>query len=128
MTVATCHGITKDGQRCRARPLHGSPYCLSHSPDISDAQRKAWSATGGRNSANRVRASKQLPAELMSLEEVDSYLGVVYRGVIHGKIDPKIGTAAANIAGTMKELRKAAIEERLEEIEQVLGIAKRRAS
>ena len=36
MTVVACHGITRGGARCRARPLVGSDYCLAHSPDISD--------------------------------------------------------------------------------------------
>jgi hypothetical protein len=128
MTQQICTGIAKSGLRCRARALPDSAFCVTHSPAVSDEVRRQWRAKGGKNSANRIRFAKQMPGELMSLEEVDAYLGVVYRAVIHGKLDARIATAAATVASTMKELRKAAIEERLEEIEQVLGIAKRRAS
>jgi len=65
---------------------------------------------------------------VMSVEEIEAYLALVFRHVIVGRIDPSVGTAASNIARTMAELKKAAMDERLGEIERVLGIATRRAS
>ena len=128
MTVALCRGITHRGERCRARPRTDSAWCLNHDPAISDEQRRVWKARGGHNSASKVRARKSLPAEVMSVEEIEAYLALVFRHVIVGRIDPSVGTAASNIARTMAELKKAAMDERLGEIERVLGIATRRAS
>jgi hypothetical protein len=124
MTHRICLGIVKSGERCKARALPDSAYCVSHSPDISDAERQAWRAKGGRNSSAQARARKVLPAQLMSVDEIESYLSLVYRGVIAGKIDPNVGNAASNIARTLAELKKAALEARLEELEAALGITK----
>ncbi len=122
MTVVTCHGITKGGTRCRARPLVGSNYCLAHSPTISDEQRAAWRATGGANSASKVRARKALPTELMHSDELAAWLTVCLKQVIAGRMDPPVGTAAANLARTIAEIRRGAeIEGRLSEVETMLG-------
>jgi hypothetical protein len=126
MTVPICTAIARSGQRCRARALPNSAFCVAHSPDITDAQRKAWSARGGTNSAAKVRARKQLPAEVMTVEEIDAYLALVFRAVITGKMDPSVGTAASNIAGRMADLKKVIADERIEALEAALGI--RRAS
>jgi len=126
MTVVNCNGITKGGTKCRARVIPGTDWCVFHSADA--AQRKAWAAQGGANSSAQARAKKALPAEVMTIEEVTSWLGVVYRGVITKTIDPSVATAAANVARTMNELlRSQQIEERLASVETILG-ADRRAS
>jgi hypothetical protein len=127
MTVARCRGINRGGKRCGARPITGTEWCINHSPDIADETRKAWSAKGGRNSAARVRARKQLPGEILTSDELAAWLSVVFRQLIVGKIDPPIATAAANLARTMTEISRAAdVQTRLDELEHLLDI--RRAS
>ena len=122
MTAVTCHGITRSGERCCARRLAGSTYCVNHSPAVNDEQRKVWAAKGGRNSSARSRARKALPAEIMTVDEVASWLGVVYKDVISGKIAPPVATAAANVARTMVALKEATeTEERLDALEQAVG-------
>jgi len=129
MTVATCNAIAKGGQRCRARPLIGTHYCVAHSSTITDDQRAAWRATGGANSSNVARARRALPAELLEIDEVASWLGVCFKQVIAGRMDPPVGTAAANIARTLVELNRAAhIEDRIAELERELGITPNRRS
>ena len=119
MTAVTCHGITRQGERCRARPLGGSTYCVTHSPDVTDAQRKAWAAKGGVNSSAKARARKALPAELMTPDELSAWLGICFRRVIVGEMEPPVGTAAANLARTMMVIREATeVEARLEALER----------
>jgi len=126
MTVVNCSGITKGGKKCRARVIPGTNWCVFHSADV--AQRRAWAAQGGANSSAQARAKKALPAEVMSIEEVASWLGVVYKGVISGRVEPPVATAAANVARTMNELlRSQQIEERLIEVETMLGAERRPA-
>lgn len=123
MTAANCSGITRQGQRCRARPLVGSRYCLNHSPDITDEQRRAWSAQGGANSAATVRARKQLPGEAMEGDELTAWLAVVFRRLVKGELDPPIATAAANLARTMVAVRESIeTEERITALEKALEI------
>lgn len=119
--VMNCNGITRGGQRCKARPLQGTSYCVAHTPEISDEQRKAWSAQGGANSSNEVRARKQLPGEVLSSEELASWLSVVFRKLIVGTIEPAVATAAANLARTMTEISRATdVQTRLEELQALI--------
>lgn len=120
-TGLTCSAITKGGERCKARPLQGTSYCVSHTPDISDEQRKAWAAQGGTNSSNAARARKQLPGEVLTSEELAAWLSIVFRQLIVGKIEPAVATAAANLARTMTEISRATdVQTRLEELQALI--------
>jgi len=128
MTAVTCHGITKGGIRCRARPLVGSNYCLAHSPTISDEQRAAWRARGGFNSSAKARAAKTLPTELMSTDEIAAWLTIQYRKLIAGQLTPGVATASATVAKTIAEIQRGAqLEERMTQIEVFLDTGKRPA-
>ncbi len=71
---------------------------------------------------NKQRAKKALPAEPLTAEEVHSYLGVVFRSVIGGKIEPGIATAAASVARAMIDVAKvAAFEGQLTELRRDLA-------
>lgn len=125
MTLPICTGITKAGKRCQARALPGSAYCVAHSPDVSDEQRRAWRAKGGAHSAKKIRARKNLPGEILTSDELAAWLSIVFRKLIVGQIDPPIATAAANLARTMTEINRAAeVQARIDELEAALGIAK----
>ena len=114
MTDAICRGTTRAGQRCRARPMTGSSHCINHTAAVTDEQRRAWAARGGKNSAAKVRAQKTVPTEAMDAAELLSWLTVVFRRVITGQMAPPVGTAAASIARTITEISKAAeIEQRI---------------
>jgi len=57
VTAAHCQGTTARGTPCRARPVHGSRFCVRHSPD-ADVQAKAregW-RRGGRMRAAQLAA------------------------------------------------------------------------
>ena len=121
MTPTSCHGITRAGERCRARHLAGSTYCVNHSPDVTDAQRKAWSAKGGVNSSTKARARKQLPGEAMESDELTAWLAVVFRRLVKGDLEPQIATATANLARTMIAVRESVvIETRLDALEKAM--------
>ena len=121
MTLAICHGITKGGTRCRARPLVGSGYCVNHSPDISDDQRAAWRATGGKNSSAKVRARKQLPGALMGADEIGAWLAICFKRVIAEKMDPGVANAVSTMSRAMLAVREASdIEDRLNALEQAM--------
>ena len=119
MTVAICQGIARSGQRCRARPIVGTDWCINHSPAITDAQRRAWKARGGHNSAALVRARKQLPMEPLTSEEVASYLSIGIRGVLTKSVAPAVLNAISNAARALSEIRRdAEFEVRLEALER----------
>ena len=118
MTAATCHGITRSGQRCRARPLAGSTYCVNHSPDVTDEQRKAWAAKDGKNSSSKARAKRQLPGEVMDADEIGAWLAICFKRVIAEKMDPSVANAVSTMSRAMLAIREATeVEDRLAALE-----------
>ena len=121
MTDATCHGITREGKRCRARPLAGSTYCVNHSPDVTDEQRRAWAAKGGANSASKVRARKQLPGEAIEPEELAAWLAIAFKRVLAEKMDPGVANALSTMSRAMLAVRESVeIETRLNALEKAV--------
>jgi hypothetical protein len=101
-----CQATTRSGKRCGATVV-AEGMCAWHAPSW-DAKRRAWSAEGGRKRSNAARARKELPAEPLTTAELHSWLGVAFKSVLAGKMEPGVGTAAASIARTMAELAKIA--------------------
>jgi len=119
MTPVNCNGITKGGNKCRARVIPGTSWCVFHSAD--DEQRRAWAAQGGVNSSTKARARKQLPGEAMESDELTAWLAVVFRRLVKGDLEPQIATATANLARTMLAVREASeIETRLAALEKAV--------
>ena len=115
---AKCSGRTRAGEACKAPAQAGSRWCINHDPArVTDLAE--WRRRGGKAKSNQARARKALPAEPLSAEELHSYLGVVFRGLIGGKIEAPIATAAANVARTMVEIQRASeFEARLSALER----------
>ncbi len=124
--VEKCLGENKDGSPCQAKPRPGSDRCPWHDEALA-GQRRAWSQKGGRNRGTKARAKKLFPAEVMTTTETLGLLGVVFRGVIAGRVEPRIANAAAQVARTMNDLVKTnEVEERLAQLEEAAGLTDRR--
>jgi hypothetical protein len=120
--VARCTAQTTSGRPCSAQPVRPDGYCYWHSPatasERADARRR-----GGRNRSNQARAKKQLPAEVMTDEELLAWLGITFKRVIAGQMLPNVGNAAATIARAMVAVRQASeLEERLAALEARAGL------
>ena len=125
--VGKCSGTNVDGTPCSATPRPGKSTCVWHDP-ATKAQRAEWSKRGGKGRASKARAAKALPTELMSTDELAAWLTVCLKRVITGAMDPPVGTAAANLARTIADIRRGAeIEARIAELEALLGTPGRRA-
>ncbi len=81
--------------------------CAWHDPQLA-AERAGWRQKGGQSRSNRARAKKALPAEALTLQEVQALLGLTFKGVISGRIEPGVANAAANIARALVATREAA--------------------
>ena len=125
--VAKCSGTNLDGTPCSARPRPGALWCVWHDPETK-AQRAEWSKRGGSARSNKVRAAKALPTELMSTDEIAAWLTIQYRKLIVGQLTPGVATASATVAKAIAEIQRGAqIEERMAELEALLGTGKRPA-
>jgi len=117
-----CIGTNKSGKACSAKPLPGSDRCPWHD-DAWAERRQAWSRRGGKGKSNAARARKTLPAEPMTDAEVHAWLGVVFKRVIVGTMEPGVATAAGSVARAMVAVAESgkaeALERRLDELERL---------
>lgn len=114
--VERCQGTTKGGRPCGAKPLPGAALCPWHSPDWA-GRRAEWSAKGGANRSNTVRAKKVLPDHVLDMSEVQGLLCVALKGVLTGKVEAGVGNAAANLARAIATVSEAAsFEEQLADL------------
>jgi hypothetical protein len=120
--VKRCASKTVSGSPCSATPVRPSGYCYWHDPALS-ADRDAARKRGGANRSNKARARKHLPAELMTNDEVRAWLGVVFKRVIAGVMEPGVATAAGSVARAMVAVKQAGeLEERLTALEERAGL------
>lgn len=126
MKAERCTAVSKSGEPCNATPVPGDTRCAWHAPAWAE-KRRQWSAKGGAARSNRVRAKKRLPAETLSLTEVQAFLSYTLKATLAGKIEPGVANAVANVARTMTTVVQAGeVEERLRELEAAAGLRERR--
>jgi hypothetical protein len=114
-----CEGQTRGGDRCRARPLHGSRFCYFHHPE------KADSRAAGRQKGGKVRSKRAavLPAAtpdvpLDSVKDVTAFLGASINQVRRGELDVKVGNCVGYLASVLlKSLEEGELEERIAALE-----------
>jgi hypothetical protein len=92
-----CVGTNKSGKPCSAKPLPGSELCPWHDPAWAE-RRKEWSVRGGHGKSNRARAAKQLPAGVLSNDQLRGVLGVTIAKVLSGAVEPGVGSSVASLA------------------------------
>ena len=125
--LVKCSGTNVDGTPCSATPRPGSAWCVWHDP-ATKAQRTEWAKRGGKARSNAARAKKALPTELMTSDEIAAWLTIQFRKLITGQIEPGIATASATVAKAIADIQRGAqIEERIAELEALLGTGKRPA-
>jgi hypothetical protein len=120
-----CLAIAKSGRRCQTAVIAGSHYCWMHAPEMAEARREAG-RRGGFNRANAVRAKASLPDALTDAE-VLAWLGVIFRRLIDGEVEPAIATGAATVAKAMIAVRQSSeLAQRIAELERAAGISTER--
>ncbi len=117
-----CKGANAAGQPCDAKPVRPSGWCYWHDPAL-EAERIEGRRKGGAARSNRARAKKRLPAESLTLQEVQGLLSVALKGVLAGRIEPGIANASANVARAIAAVAQAGeIEERITALEAAAQI------
>ncbi|MDP9472346.1 MAG: hypothetical protein M3Q71_17035 [Chloroflexota bacterium] len=121
-----CKGANAAGHPCDAKPVRPSGWCYWHDPAL-EAERIEGRRKGGAARSNRVRAKKRLPAETLSLTEVQAFLSYTLKATLAGKVEPGVANAVANVARTMTTVGQAGeVEERIRELEAAAGLTDRR--
>jgi hypothetical protein len=116
--AARCAAITRGGSRCPSPVVAGSTFCWTHDPQLDGARREA-ARKGGKARSAKARAAKQIP-DALTPDELAGWLSALFKRVLVGEIDPKVGHSCATIARTLLEARAAAEQPRVDELaEQV---------
>jgi len=117
--AAKCCAITRGGSRCNSPVLPDEEHCWMHSPAAAEARREA-SRKGGKARSNKARAAKLIP-DAMSAEDLAGFLSLLFTSTMVGKIEPKIGTACAAIAGRLLEAQTAAAQPSIDDLQEQLA-------
>lgn len=120
-----CQAVTRSGKPCSATVV-ADGMCAWHVPSWAE-RRRQWSAEGGRKRSNRARAAKDLPAGVMTNDELRGLVGLTIKGVLAGRVEPGIGRAVFDGARTYVAITEATeLEERLTALEQRSGLTEKR--
>ena len=98
-----CSAIARSGSRCRSAVLPGRAHCFLHDPGSAEARREG-ARKGGKARSTAARAKRQVP-EAMTADELAGYLSLLFKSVLTGKTEPKVGTAAATIAKVLHDVK-----------------------
>jgi len=108
---AKCSQTNKDGSACNATP-GPSGLCRWHSPEMADRIAEGR-RRGGKARSHVARARKQLPAGLLTADEMRAVVCLTTAKVLAGSIEPPVATAVATLARAFGSLTEAARAEEL---------------
>ena len=113
-----CKFRKQDGQRCRAKAMHGAGLCISHNPAAAKAKRAAV-RKGGRNRRTPKRATR--PDRTVTVQTMDDVQRLLFRTLQelrNGKLDADMARSIGYLAGvTAKVVETADLYLRVEKIE-----------
>lgn len=119
-----CVFIKPDGEQCRARPLQGDLFCLSHSPDPKAQDIKAQAVRkGGRARGKPEGIHEWNPRPIESQEDLRIMLSDLANAGMKGDIPTARLSALASVANSLsKVLVNGEEEKRLSELESLVGL------
>lgn len=129
-TAKVCAFVHPDGRACGAVPQAESDYCFFHDPARA-GDRKAAQAKGGSQNAIRVLPAADLrrwrEGPTPSSGELVGLLADTVDAALTGRIDPRVANTVGYLAGVMlKALEYDAFNERLQAIEEAVGVTSKR--
>jgi len=87
-----------------------------HDPDLAES-RAQWNSRGGKGTSTEAKARRTLKAGVLTADDLRARLGVVFMGVVLGRIEPSVGTAAATIARALLDVARVAdVEQQVAQI------------
>jgi hypothetical protein len=123
--MSRCTAIKPNGERCKGRAIEGSEWCWNHDPAHADKHRRHGSKGGkrggrGRPVAELARLGTRFEelADMVLRGEVDRADGAVAGQLLNG--------ARACMRDGLKAKEVEELEQRLEELEQLLAARKDR--
>ena len=129
MSRTNCHGLTKAGRPCRARPVSGTRFCVAHTDDPDVRARALEGARrGGQRRGEQLRrdTAPPIPVDDLDLESATglrTYLARALGRLAELPFDVRVANAMAQTANVARAtIEVSAIEERLAVLEAKEGI------
>jgi hypothetical protein len=119
--------IKPNGERCRGTARPGTARCTFHTPGLRRRCAEGRRAGGVRRATRRA----VLPADAPDLsqdgpQDVSRALGVILNHTLKGRLDPRVGNAAAYMLSLVIRIQQGAeTEQRIADLEQRLEAAAR---
>ena len=127
MKAERCQAVTKSGKPCSATVV-ADGMCAWHAPSWAD-RRRQWSAEGGGRRSNAARAKKELPASVLSNDQLRGVLGLTIAKVLNGAVEPGVGSSVANLARAYVAVTEAGAVETLQsEVDELRALISMRGS
>jgi len=120
-----CQFRKRNGEKCSADVQSGKDVCVFHDPERTEDGGRARRAGG----LSHTRVAAVLAAEtpdhpLRSTKEVSDLLAESINQLRRGQLDPKVANAVGYLASVLlRSLGQGRIEERLAQLERILGKA-----
>src|SRR4051794_10283338 len=111
--VVRCKARAVAGTPSAAQPVRDDGYCYWHSPSTASERAEAR-RRGGQNRSNAARAKKELPAGVMTNDELRGLVGLTIRGVLAGRVEPGIGNSVAALSRAYVAVTEAGAVETLQ--------------
>ena len=120
-----CHFRKKNGARCGANAQPGNGLCVFHDPARAPEGYRARRAGGlSRTRVAAVLAPETPDHPLGGTKEVSDLLAESINQLRRGQLDPKVANAVGYLASVLlRALEQGRIEERLAQLERIIGKA-----
>jgi hypothetical protein len=126
--VNRCNAHSATGAPCSAQPVRDDGYCYWHSPATA-GERVEARRRGGVNRSNKARAKKELPAGVMTNDELRGLVGLTIKGVLGGRVEPGVGNAVAALARAYVTVTEAgAVEAMQAQVDELRALIAARGS
>lgn len=114
-----CRHRKPDGNRCRAAPRAGKPYCTFHDPSLAADRAEGRRKGGVARSAKASTLPPDTPdLPLNTVGDVTAALAEAYNGVRTGRLDARVGNCLGVMAGALlKAIGEADLERRIAALE-----------
>lgn len=121
-----CASIKADGTPCRARPLTGDQFCISHSRDPRAIETKAKAVRkGGLIRAKPDLISTWTPSPIDTMEDLKGGLSELFAAGMKGEVSTARLSALAAVANSLsKVIEGNDLERRIKALEDRQGEAR----
>lgn len=115
-----CEYVRPDGSPCGAYKVHGSRFCMAHTPQLAEVMQAARSKGGKRPWSMDLGDWQEM--DLKTLEDSRQFMSMALNDLRAGRIPPQLMTAiASGVQALSKVLDMIDLESRLEKIEERQG-------